>query len=281
MLTKPNQSKASTCFDEVPLISIDYFKYDYQDCTLSLTASFNQAAPDQPQPQAQAHDQPEQQQQQPQLRQQLPLRQQQLPKLKLQEQPLQKQQLLPKQPAEQAQQEQNASVQAQDIARAKDMALAKARARAQVPDSAQALAQAIAQVQKVTKQHNAKRTTKGATRSLKNLTLQDLAEGKKAPLSQPSSRHAQVVLPIGRHLERLQKLDVANEPLAMQTFKATYQQDIENLGRHLCKPLGTEATFASSQNLGPAPACEVIITDAYAKAKAQEQPSALQLSRTR
>ena len=61
MLTKPNQSKASTCFDEVPLISIDYFKYDYQDCTLSLTATFNQAAQDQ----AQAHDQPERQQQQP------------------------------------------------------------------------------------------------------------------------------------------------------------------------------------------------------------------------
>ena len=51
MLTKPNQSKASTCFDEVPLISIDYFKYDYQDCTLSLTATFNQAAQDQPQAQ--------------------------------------------------------------------------------------------------------------------------------------------------------------------------------------------------------------------------------------
>ena len=275
MLTKPNQSKASTCFDEVPLISIDYFKYDYQDCTLSLTATFNQAAQDQPQ--AQAHDQPEQQQQLPQLQQELPLRQQQLPKPKLklqeQEQPLQKQQLLPKQPAEQEQHEQHASVQDQDIVRAKDMALAKARARAraQVPDSAQALAQAIAQVQKVTKQHNAKRTTKGATRSLKNLTLQDLAEGKKAPLALPSSRHAQVVLPIGRHLDRLQKLDVANEPLAMQTFKATYQQDIEELGRHLFKSLGTEATFASSQNLGPAPACDVIITDAYAKAKAQEQ----------
>ena len=149
--------------------------------------------------------------------------------------------------------------------------MALARARAQVPDSAQALAQAIAQVQKVTKQHNAKRTTKSATRSLKNLTLQDLAEGKKAPLALPSTRHAQVVLPIGRHLERLQKLDVANEPLAMQTFKATYQQDIENLGRHLFKSLGTEATFASSQNLGPAPACDVIITDAYTKAKAQEQ----------
>ena len=276
MLTKPNQSKASTCFDEVPLISIDYFKYDYQDCTLSLTASFNQAAQDQAQPQAQ----PEQQQQLPQLQQELPLRQQQLPKPKLRQQPLQKQQLLlPKQPAESEQpeqheqHEQHASVQAQDIARAKDMALAKARARAraQVPDSAQALAQAIAQVQKVTKQHNAKRTTKGATRSLKNLTLQDLAEGKKAPLALPSSRHAQVVLPIGRHLERLQKLDVANEPLAMQTFKATYQQDIEDLGRHLFKSLGTEATFASSQNLGPAPACDVIITDAYAKAKAQEQ----------
>ena len=269
MLTKPNQSKASTCFDEVPLISIDYFKYDYQDCTLSLTASFNQAAQDQAQPQAQ----PEQQQQLPQLQQQLPLRQQQLPKLKLRQQPLQKQQLLlPKQPAEQEQyeqHEQHASVQAQDIVKAKDMALAKAKA--QVPDSAQALAQAIAQVQKVTKQHNAKRTTKRATRSLKNLTLQDLAEGKKAPLALPSSRHAQVVLPIGRHLERLQKLDVANEPLAMQTFKATYQQDIENLGRHLFKSLGTEATFASSQNLGPAPACDVIITDAYAKAKAQEQ----------
>lgn len=264
MLTKPNQSKASTCFDEVPLISIDYFKYDYQDCTLSLTATFNQAAQDQPQAQ------PEQQQQpQPQAQQQLPLRQQPLPKLKLQEHPLQKQQLLPKQPAESEQLEQHASVQAQDIVRAKDMALAKARA--QVPDSAQALAQAIAQVQKVTKQHNAKRTTKGASRSLKNLTLQDLAEGKKAPLAQPSSRHAQVVLPIGRHLERLQKLDVANEPLAMQTFKATYQQDIEDLGRHLFKSLGTEATFASSQNLGPAPACDVIITDAYAKAKAQEQ----------
>ena len=278
MLTKPNQSKASTCFDEVPLISIDYFKYDYQDCTLSLTATFNQAAQDQPQ--AQAHDQPEQQQQLPQLQQELPLRQQQLPKPKLkiqeQEQPLQKQQqLLPKQPAESEQpeqHEQHASVQSQDIVRAKDMALAKARA--QVPDSAQALAQAIAQVQKVTKQHNAKRTTKGATRSLKNLTLQDLAEGKKAPLALPSSRHAQVVLPIGRHLERLQKLDVANEPLAMQTFKATYQQDIEDLGRHLFKSLGTEATFASSKNLGPAPAapaCDVIITDAYAKAKAQEQ----------
>ena len=277
MLTKPNQSKASTCFDEVPLISIDYFKYDYQDCTLSLTATFNQAAQDQ----AQAHDQPEQQQQPqsqaqqlqqqqlPQLQQELPLRQQQLPKLKLLQQPLQKQQLLPKQPAEQEQHEQHASVQDQDIVRAKDMALAKARA--QVPDSAQALAQAIAQVQKVTKQHNAKRTTKGATRSLKNLTLQDLAEGKKAPLALPSSRHAQVVLPIGRHLERLQKLDVANEPLAMQTFKATYQQDIENLGRHLFKSLGTEATFVSSQNLGPAHACDVIITDAYAKAKAQEQ----------
>ena len=276
MLTKPNQSKASTCFDEVPLISIDYFKYDYQDCTLSLTATFNQAAQDQPQALAQAHDQPEQQQKQPQLRQQLPLRQQpqqqQLPKLKLRQQPLQKQPLLPKQPAESEQpeqHEQHASVQAQDIAMAKDMALAKARA--QVPDSAQALAQAIAQVQKVTKQHNAKRTTKGATRSLKNLTLQDLAEGKKAPLALPSSRHAQVVLPIGRHLERLQKLDVANEPLAMQTFKATYQQDTEDLGRHLFKSLGTEATFASSQNLGPAPACDVIITDAYAKAKAQEQ----------
>ena len=276
MLTKPNQSKASTCFDEVPLISIDYFKYDYQDCTLSLTASFNQAAQDQAQPQAQ----PEQQQQLPQLQQELPLRQQQLPKPKLRQQPLQKQQLLlPKQPAESEQpeqheqHEQHASVQAQDIARAKDMALAKARARAraQVPDSAQALAQAIAQVQKVTKQHNAKRTTKGATRSLKNLTLQDLAEGKKAPLALPSSRHAQVVLPIGRHLERLQKLDVANEPLAMQTFKATYQQDIEDLGQQLFKSLGTEATFASSQNLGPAPACDVIITDAYAKAKAQEQ----------
>ena len=282
MLTKPNQSKASTCFDEVPLISIDYFKYDYQDCTLSLTSTFNKAAQDQPQAQAQAqaHDQPEQQQKQPQLRQQLPLRQQsqlqqhQLPKLKLLQQPLQKkQQLLPKQPAEQEQQEQHeqhASVQTQDIARAKDMAMA----RAQVPDSAQALAQAIAQVQKVTKQHNAKRTTKGATRSLKNLTLQDLAEGKKAPPALPPSRHAQVVLPIGRHLERLQKLDVANEPLAMQTFKATYQQDIEDLGQQLFKSLGTEATFASSQNLGPAPAapaCDVIITDAYAKAKAQEQ----------
>ena len=265
MLTKPNQSKASTCFDEVPLISIDYFKYDYQDCTLSLTATFNQAAPDQPQAQ------PEQQQL-PQLQQELPLRQQQLPKLKLRQQPLQKQLLLPKQPAESEQpeqHEQHASVQAQDIVKAKDMALAKARA--QVPDSAQALAQAIAQVQKVTKQHNAKRTAKGAARSLKNLTLQDLAEGKKAPLALPSSRHAQVVLPIGRHLERLQKLDVANEPLAMQTFKATYQQDIEELGRHLFKSLGTEATFASSQNLGPAPACDVIITDAYAKAKAQEQ----------
>lgn len=263
MLTKPNQSKASTCFDEVPLISIDYFKYDYQDCTLSLTATFNQAAQDQ----AQTMAQPE-----------LPLRQQPLPKLKLQQQLLQKQQLLPKQPAESEQpeqpeqheqHEQHASVQAQDIVKAKDMALAKAKA--QVPDSAQALAQAIAQVQKVTKQHNAKRTAKGAARSLKNLTLQDLAEGKKAPLALPSSRHAQVVLPIGRHLERLQKLDVANEPLAMQTFKATYQQDIEDLGRHLCKPLGTEATFASSQNLGPAPACDVIITDAYTKAKAQEQ----------
>lgn len=274
MLTKPNQSKASTCFDEVPLINIDYFKYDYQDCTLSLTATFNQAAQDQPQ--AQAHDQPEQQQQ-PQLQQELPLRQQpqpqqqQLPKLKLQKQTQQKQLLLPKQPAESEQHEQHASVQARDIVRAKDMALAKDKAKAQVPDSAQALAQAIAQVQKVTKQHNAKRTTKGGTRSLKNLTLQDLAEGKKAPLSQPSTRHAQVVLPIGRHLERLQKLDVANEPLAMQTFKATYQQDIEDLGRHLFKSLGTEATFASSQNLGPAPACDVIITDAYAKAKAQEQ----------
>ena len=151
------------------------------------------------------------------------------------------------------------------------MALAKAKAMAQVPDSAQALAQAIAQVQKVTKQHNAKRTAKGAVRSLQNLTLQDLAEGKKAPPALTPSRHAQVVLPIGRHLERLQKLDVANEPLAMQTFKATYQQDIEDLGRHLFKSLGTEATFASSQNLGPAPACDVIITDAYAKAKAQEQ----------
>ena len=126
-------------------------------------------------------------------------------------------------------------------------------------------------MQKVTKQHNAKRTTKGAARSLKNLTLQDLAEGKKAPPALPPSRHAQVVLPIGRHLERLQKLDVANEPLAMQTFKATYQQDIEDLGRHLFKSLGAEATFASSQNLGPAPACDVIITDAYTKAKAQEQ----------
>ncbi len=287
MLTKPNQSKASTCFDEVPLISIDYFKYDYQDCTLSLTATFNQAAQDQPQaqpeqqqqPQPQAQAQQLQQQQLPQLQQELPLRQQQLPKPKLklqeQEQPLQKQLLLPKQPAESEQpeqHEQHASVQAQDIVRAKDMALAKARA--QVPDSAQALAQAIAQVQKVTKQHNAKRTTKGATRSLKNLTLQDLAEGKKAPLALPSSRHAQVVLPIGRHLERLQKLDVANEPLAMQTFKATYQQDIEDLGQQLFKSLGTEATFASSQNLGPAPAapaCDVIITNAYAKAKAQEQ----------
>ena len=279
MLTKPNQSKASTCFDEVPLISIDYFKYDYQDCTLSLTATFNQAAQDQPQ----AHDQPEQQQQpqpqaqqlqqqqQPQLQQELPLRQQQLPKLKLRQQPLQKQQLLllPKQPAESEQPEQHASVQTQDIARAKDMALAKARA--QVPDSAQALAQAIAQVQKVTKQHNAKRTTKGATRSLKNLTLQDLAEGKKAPLALPSSRHAQVVLPIGRHLERLQKLDVANEPLALRGFETMPLQDTEDLGRHLFKSLGTEATFASSQNLGPAPACDVIITDAYAKAKAQEQ----------
>lgn len=274
MLTKPNQSKASTCFDEVPLISIDYFKYDYQDCTLSLTATFNQAAQDQPQPEQQQQPQPQaqqlQQQQLPQLQQQLPLRQQQLPKLKLLQQPLQKKQLLlPKQPAESEQHEQHASVQAQDIAMAKDMALAKARA--QVPDSAQALAQAIAQVQKVTKQHNAKRTTKGATRSLKNLTLQDLAEGKKAPLALPSSRHAQVVLPIGRHLDRLQKLDVANEPLAMQTFKATYQQDIEDLGRHLFKSLGTEATFASSQNLGPAHACDVIITDAYTKAKAQEQ----------
>ena len=270
MLTKPNQSKASTCFDEVPLISIDYFKYDYQDCTLSLTATFNQAAQDQPQ--AQAHDQPEQQQQLPQLQQQQQQQQQQLPKLKLLQQPLQKQLLLPKQPAEQEQyeqHEQHASVQAQDIVKAKDMALAKARA--QVPDSAQALAQAIAQVQKVTKQHNAKRTTKSATRSLKNLTLQDLAEGKKAPPALTPSRHAQVVLPIGRHLERLQKLDVANEPLAMQTFKATYQQDIEDLGRHLFKSLGTEATFASSQNLGPAHACDVIITDAYAKAKAQEQ----------
>ena len=265
MLTKPNQSKASTCFDEVPLISIDYFKYDYQDCTLSLTASFNQAAQDQPQAQ------PERQQL-PQLQQELPLRQQQLPKLKLLQQPLQKQQLLPKQTAESEQPEQHeqyASVQSQDMAKAKYMAMAKARA--QVPDSAQALAQAIAQVQKVTKQHNAKRTTKSATRSLKNLTLQDLAEGKKAPLALPSSRHAQVVLPIGRHLDRLQKLDVANEPLAMQTFKATYQQDIENLGQHLFKSLGTEATFASSQNLGPAPACDVIITDAYTKAKAQEQ----------
>lgn len=262
MLTKQNQSKASTCFDEVPLASIDYFKYDYQDCTLSLTATFNQVAQDQPQAQ------PEQQQQQQQ--QQLPLRQQQLPKLKLQEQPLQKkQQLLPKQPAESEQHEQHASVQAQDIVRAKDMALAKARA--QVPDSAQALAQAIAQVQKVTKQHNAKRTTKSATRSLKNLTLQDLADGKKAPLAQPSTRHDQVVLPIGRHLERLQKLDVANEPLALNGFEASTLQDIENLGRHLFKSLGTEATFASSQNLGPAPACDVIITDAYAKAKAQEQ----------
>lgn len=269
MLTKPNQSKASTCFDEVPLISIDYFKYDYQDCTLSLTATFNQAAQNQVQVQVQA--QPEQQQL-PQLQQELPLRQQQLPRLKLRQQPLQKKQLLlPKQPAESEQHEQHASVKTQDIARAKDMALAKAWARAQVPDSAQALAQAIAQVQKVTKQHNAKRTTKGATRSLKNLTLQDLAEGKKAPPALPPSRHAQVVLPIGRHLERLQKLDVANEPLAMQTFKATYQQDIEDLGRHLFKSLGTEATFASSQNLGPAPACDVIITDAYAKAKAQEQ----------
>lgn len=276
MLTKPNQSKASTCFDEVPLISIDYFKYDYQDCTLSLTATFNQAAQDQPQ--AQAHDQPEQQQQQPQpqaqqlQQQQLPQQQQQqqqLPKLKLLQQPLQKQLLLPKQPAESEQHEQHASVKTQDIARAKDMALVKARA--QVPDSAQALAQAIAQVQKVTKQHNAKRTTKGATRSLKNLTLQDLAEGKKAPPALSPSRHTQVALPIGRHLERLQKLDVANEPLAMQTFKATYQQDIEDLGRHLFKSLGTEATFASSQNLGPAHACDVIITDAYAKAKAQEQ----------
>ena len=268
MLTKQNQSKASTCFDEVPLISIDYFKYDYQDCTLSLTATFNQAA----------QDQPEQRQQQPQLRQQLPLRQQPqqqpLPKLKLKlrQQPLQKQQqlLLPKQPAESEQpeqHEQHASVQAQDMARAKDMAMA----RAQVPDSAQALAQAIAQVQKVTKQHNAKRTTKSAIRSLKNLTLQDLADGKKAPLAQPSTRHDQVVLPIGRHLERLQKLDVANEPLAMQTFKATYQQDIEDLGQQLFKSLGTEATFASSQNLGTAPACDVIITDAYTKAKAQEQ----------
>lgn len=258
MLTKPNQSKASTCFDEVPLISIDYFKYDYQDCTLSLTATFNQAEQDQDQTMAQ----PEQQQQLPQLQQELPLWQQQLPRLKLRQQPLQKQ-LLPKQPAESEQPEQHASVQAQD------MALAKARA--QVPDYAQALAQAIAQAQKVTKQHNAKRTTKSATRSLKNLTLQDLAEGKKAPLAQPSSRHDQVVLPIGRHLERLQKLDVANEPLAMQTFKATYQQDIEDLGQHLFKSLGTEATFASSQNLGPAPACDVIITDAYTKAKAQEQ----------
>lgn len=280
MLTKPNQSKASTCFDEVPLISIDYFKYDYQDCTLSLTATFNQAAQDQPQaqpeqqqqpqPQAQAQAQQLQQQQLPQLQQELPLRQQQLPKLKLLQQPLQKQQLLlPKQPAESEQHEQHASVQTQDIARAKDMALAKARA--QVPDSAQALAQAIAQAQKVTKQHNAKRTTKGATRSLKNLTLQDLADGKKAPPALTPSRHAQVILPIGRHLERLQKLDVANEPLAMQTFKATYQQDIEDLGQQLFKSLGTEATFASSQNLGPAPACDVIITDAYAKAKAQEQ----------
>lgn len=249
MLTKPNQSKASTCFDEVPLISIDYFKYDYQDCTLSLTATFNQAAQDQPQAQ------PEQQQQ--------------LPRLKLRQQPLQKQLLLPKQPAESEQPEQHTSVQAQDIVRAKDMALAKARA--QVPDSAQALAQAIAQVQKVTKQHNAKRTAKGAARSLKNLTLQDLAEGKKAPPALPPSRHAQVVLPIGRHLERLQKLDVANEPLALNGFEASTLQDIENLGRHLFKSLGTEATFASSQNLGPAPACDVIITDAYAKAKAQEQ----------
>ena len=261
MLTKPNQSKASPCFDEVPLISIDYFKYDYQDCPLSLTATFNQAAQDQ----AQTMAQPEQQQQpQPQAQQ---LQQQQLPQLQ-QELPL-RQQLLSKQPAESEQPEQHASVQAQDIVRAKDMAFAKAMA--QVPDSAQALAQAIAQVQKVTKQNNAKRTTKSATRSLKNLTLQDLADGKKAPLSQPSSRHAQVVLPIGRHLERIQKLDVANEPLAMQTFKATYQQDIEDLGRLLFKSLGTEATFASSQNLGPAPACDVIITDAYVKAKAQEQ----------
>ena len=283
MLTKQNKSKASPCFDEVPLASIDYFKYDYQDCALSLTATFNQAAQDQDQAQtqakaqaqAQAHEQPEQQQQQPQLqlRQQLPLRQQpqqqQRPKLKLLQHPLQKQQLLTKQPAESEQHEQHASVQAQDIVRAKDMAMAMARA--QVPDSAQALTQAIAQVQKVTKQHNAIRTTKGATRSLKNLTLQDLADGKKAPIAQPSTRHAQVVLPIGRHLEQLQKLDVANEPLALQGFEASAQQDIEDLGRHLFKSIGTEATFASSQNLGPAPACDVIITDAYTKAKAQEQ----------
>ena len=229
MLTKPNQSKASTCFDEVPLISIDYFKYYYQDCALSLTATFNQAAQDQTQ------SQPEQQLQEWQLHQQ--------------EQRL----------------KQHAAVDPQDTA------MVKSIAKSQAPASAQALAQAIAQVQKVTKQHNAKRTTKGATRSLKNLTLQDLAEGKKAPPALPPSRHAQVVLPIGRHLERLQKLDVANEPLAMQTFKATYQQDIEDLGRHLFKSLGAEATFASSQNLGPAPACDVIITDAYTKAKAQEQ----------
>lgn len=230
MLTKPNQSKASTCFDEVPLISIDYFKYDYQDCALSLTATFNQAAQDQAQNLGQT--QPEQEWQ-----------------LHQQEQRL----------------KQHAAVAPQD------KAMLKSIAKSQAPASAQALAQAIAQVQKVTKQHNAKRTTNGAIRSLKNLTLQDLAEGKKAPLAQPSNRHAQVVLPIGRHLERLQQLDVANEPLALKGFEAISLQDTEDLGRHLFKSLESEDNFASSQNLGPAPACDVIITDAYAKAKAQEQ----------
>ena len=241
MLTKPNQSKASTCFDEVPLISIDYFKYDYQDCALSLTASFNQAAQDQAQAQPEQQQQPQQQQHEhdPQLQLQLHQHEQRL--------------------------KQHAAVEPQDTAMVKSMA------KSQAPASAQALVQAIAQVQKVSKRNNAKRTTKGANRSLKNLTLQDLAEGKKVPLAQPSSHHAQVVLPRGRHLERLQKLDVANEPIALKGFDAMPLQDTEDLGRHLFKSLGTEATFASSHNLGPAPACDVIITDAYTKAKAQEQ----------
>lgn len=230
MLTKPNQSKASTCFDEVPLISIDYFKYDYQDCALSLTATFNQAAQDQAQNLGQT--QPEQEWQ-----------------LHQQEQRL----------------KQHAAVAPQD------KAMLKSIAKSQAPASAQALAQAIAQVQKVTKQHNAKRTTNGAIRSLKNLTLQDLAEGKKAPPALTPNRHAQVVLPIGRHLERLQQLDVANEPLALKGFEAISLQDTEDLGRHLFKSLESEDNFASSQNLGPAPACDVIITDAYTKAKTQEQ----------
>lgn len=256
MLTKPNQSKASTCFDEVPLISIDYFKYDYQDCALSLTASFNQAAQDQAQSKAQAQAQahPEQQ-----LQEQHELQHDQEPQLQLQ---------LHQHDHEHdhAQRlKQHAAVEPQDTAKVKSMA------KSQAPASAQALAQAIAQVQKESKRNNAKRTTKGANRSLKNLTLQDLAEGKKVPLAHPSCRHAQVVLPRGRHLERLQNLDVANEPLTLKGLEAMPLQDTEDLGRHLFKSLGTEATFASSHNLGPAPACDVIITDAYTKAKAQEQ----------